>query len=64
MKGSRSQDNKQNKQFTGHRPRPEIRDNLDSREGEEQNIKGGDVTHNQKEKEAGHLKDRGKDRTR
>jgi hypothetical protein len=64
MKGSRSQTNKQNKQFVSHRPRPEIRDNLDSREGEEQDTKGGDVTHNRKEKETGHLKDRGRDQTR
>jgi hypothetical protein len=64
MKGSRSQDNKQNKQFMGHRPRPEIRDNLDSRTGEEQDIKGDDITHLQKEKKTGHLKNRGKDRTR
>jgi len=64
MKDSRSQTNKQNKQFVGHRPRPEIRDNLDSREGEEQDTKGDDVTHNRKEKKAGHLKDRGRDQTR
>lgn len=30
--------------------RPENKDNLDSREGEEQLIKGDDVTHNKKEK--------------
>ena len=54
----------QNKQMTGHRPTPDIRDNLDSREGEEQQNKGDDVTHNQKEKKTGHLKDRGKDKSR
>jgi hypothetical protein len=27
---------------------PEIRDNLDSRKNEEQNIKGDDITHNRK----------------
>lgn len=32
-----------------NKPRPEIRDNLDHREGEEQNSKGNDVTHNKKE---------------
>jgi hypothetical protein len=64
MKDSRSQTNKQNKQSVSHRPRPEIRDNLDSREGEEQDTKGDDVTHNRKEKKAGHLKDRGRDQTR
>ena len=30
--------------------RPENKDNLDSREGEEQSDKGDDVTHNKKEK--------------
>lgn len=29
--------------------RPENKDNLDHREGEEQDDKGGDVTHNEKE---------------
>jgi|KBSSwiStaDraftv2_1062776.scaffolds.fasta_scaffold1789816_2 hypothetical protein len=29
--------------------RPEIRDNLDSRKKEEQDFKGDDVTHNQKQ---------------
>lgn len=29
--------------------RPENKDNLDSREGEEQEFKGNDVTHNHKE---------------
>lgn len=64
MKGSRSQNNKQNKQFAGHLPRPEIRDNLDSRQGEEQDTKGDDITHNSRQKKTGHLKDRGKDRSR
>jgi hypothetical protein len=49
MKESRSQNTKQNKQFMGHQPKPEIRDNLDSRKNEEQNQKGGDVTHNRKD---------------
>lgn len=50
MKTSRSQDNKQSKQGVSHKPRPEIRDNLDSRENEEQDFKGDDMTHNKKEK--------------
>lgn len=33
----------------GHRPQPDIRDNLDSRSNEEQDDKGDDVTHNTKE---------------
>ncbi|MCW3072993.1 MAG: hypothetical protein JWP69_62 [Flaviaesturariibacter sp.] len=49
MKGSRMQNNMQNKQFMGHRPRPDVRDDLDSRSNEEQDTKGGDVTHNAKD---------------
>ena len=49
MKGSRSQTNMQNKQMVGHRPRPDTRDDLDSRKNEEQDTKGDDVTHNKKE---------------
>ena len=48
----------------GNKHRPENKDNLDSREGEEQEIKGDDVTNNTKETKAGHLKNGGKDRTR
>jgi hypothetical protein len=54
----------QSKQMVSHRPRPEIRDNLDSRKNEEQDTKGDDVTSNRKEKKSGHLKNRGKDRSR
>ena len=64
MKGSRGQNNMQSKQMVSHRPRPEIRDNLDSRKNEEQDTKGDDVTSNRKEKKSGHLKNRGKDRSR
>lgn len=65
MKKTRGQTDKQQKKFITHQSfRPEIRDDLDNREGEEQDTKGSDVTHNRKEKKAGHLKDRGKDRTR
>ncbi|HEU4902725.1 MAG TPA: hypothetical protein VFT06_08025 [Flavisolibacter sp.] len=39
----------QNKQMASHRPRPENRDDLDSRSNEEQDTKGTDVTHNEKE---------------
>jgi hypothetical protein len=48
MKGARMQNNMQNKQFTSHRPQPDIRDDLDSRKNEEQDDKGDDVTHNSK----------------
>lgn len=49
MKGSRSQNNMQNKQMASHRPRPENKDDLDSRKNEEQDTKGTDVTHNEKQ---------------
>lgn len=39
----------QNKQMAGHRPRPDTRDDLDSRSNEEQDDKGTDVTHNEKD---------------
>jgi hypothetical protein len=56
MKGSRNSNNMQSKQQHGNRPRPEIRDNLDSREGEEQITKGDDITHNKKDTKVHHLK--------
>ena len=56
MKQSRNQDTKQSKQGMTNKPRPEIRDNLDSRENEEQNFKGDDITHNKKETKVKHLK--------
>lgn len=43
-----NQQNKQPKQVIAHTPRPEIRDNLDSRKNEEQDGKGDDTTHNKK----------------
>jgi hypothetical protein len=49
MKGSRSENNMQSKQFAGHRPKPNERDDLDSRSNEEQDTKGDDVTHNRKD---------------
>lgn len=44
--------------LNNNKPRPEIRDNLDSREGEEQQTKGNDITHNKKETKAHHLKEK------
>lgn len=64
MKGSRSQTNMQSKQMVGHRPVPNTRDDLDSRKNEEWQTKGDDITHNTKQKKTGHLKNRGKDRSR
>jgi hypothetical protein len=49
MKGSRSQNNMQNKTVPGHRPIPQNKDDIDSRSNEEQDTKGADVTHNKKE---------------
>lgn len=40
MKGSRSVTNMQNKQGHSKKPRPEIRDDLDSRERKEEGYKG------------------------
>lgn len=49
MKHSRDQHTKQNKQNVSHMPKPEIRDNLDSRKNEEQSFKGDDMNNNKKE---------------
>jgi hypothetical protein len=49
MKESRSTNNKQSKQGLSHKPVPEIRDNIDSRHGEEQDFKGATTTHHRKE---------------
>lgn len=49
MKHSRDQNTGQNKQNVSHMPKPEIRDNLDSRKNEEQSFKGDDVNNNKKE---------------
>lgn len=54
---------KQNNQLQNLKPgnqtnskRPKERSNLDSRENEEQDFKGEDITHNKKETEEGKLK--------
>jgi len=58
MKGSRSQDNRQNKTVpVSHKPVPQNKDNLDSRANEERDSKGDDITHNRKETKKDHLKD-------
>jgi hypothetical protein len=38
-----------NVRFNQNRPRPQNKEDLDSREGEEQIFKGDDVTHNKKD---------------
>ena len=42
--------NSQSKQGISNKARPENKDNLDSREKEEQQVNGGHITHNKKEK--------------
>ena len=49
MKNMKSQTPKKNIQFNQNKKRAENKDNLDSREGLEQNNKGDDVTHNAKD---------------
>lgn len=44
--------------INNNRKRPENKDNLDHREGEEQTAKGDDVTHNKKETKEHHLKEK------
>ena len=44
--------------LNNNKQRPEIRDNLDHREGEEQHTKGDDTTHNKKETKENHLKNK------
>lgn len=48
--------------MASHQHRPEIRDNLDSRSGEEQDTKGDDVTHNERETKRNHLKEKKNDK--
>jgi DNA polymerase III delta prime subunit len=49
MKKKFSQTGKENIRLNNNKSRPEIRDNLDSREHLEQQLKGNDITHNKKE---------------
>jgi hypothetical protein len=49
MKNANQQQSKPAPQINKNQQRPENKDNLDSREGEEQIIKGDDITHNKKE---------------
>jgi DNA polymerase III delta prime subunit len=46
--GKQNHTQRQNVRYNLNKHRPEIRDDLDSRENEEQIFKGDDVTHNQK----------------
>jgi hypothetical protein len=50
MKHSRDNNSRQNKTVpNSHAPRPQNKDDMDSRSNEEQDTKGTDVTHNRKE---------------
>ena len=62
MKTSRNQTSRQSKQYVSNIPRPENKDNLDSRVNEEQDFKGDDITHNEKETKEHHLKEKSKDK--
>jgi hypothetical protein len=52
MKNNKAPNPKQNIQFNQNKNRPENKDNLDSREGEEQQFKGDDITHNKKDRKS------------
>jgi hypothetical protein len=49
MNTTGNQPGSQNQQGGKQTQRPEIRDNLDSRKNEEQDMKGDDTTHNEKD---------------
>ncbi len=49
MKHTKPQNQPSNTNFNANKQRPENKDNLDSRENEEQLTKGDDVTHNKKD---------------
>ena len=50
MKNNKQQTPFQNTKLSNNKHRPENKDNIDSREGEEQLTKGDDRTHNRKER--------------
>ena len=52
MKNMQSQRPDHNIKLNANKKRAENKDNLDSREGEEQQTKGDDVTHNKKERKS------------
>lgn len=49
MKNAANINNQQGQHSTSNKQRPEVRDNLDSRKNEEQDFKGDDLTHNEKD---------------
>ena len=50
MKNNKQQTPALNTKLNNNKHRPENKDNIDSREGEEQLMKGDDRTHNRKER--------------
>jgi len=52
MKNSKQQIPNHNTKFNSNKRRAENKDELDSREGEEQLTKGDDTTHNRKERKS------------
>jgi hypothetical protein len=52
MKSNNPQTPNRNTHFNANKKRAENKDNLDSRERQEQNFKGDDVTHNRKEQKS------------
>ena len=50
MKSNKPQTPDHNTKLNNNKHRPENKDNMDSRKGEEQGLKGDDKTHNRKEK--------------
>ncbi len=61
MSDSTNQNSNAGKHGMTNKPRPEVRDDLDSRKNEEQEFKGDDVTHNTKETKEDKLKDKSED---
>ena len=53
MKNVKVKNQKPGITLNNNKHRPENKDNLDSREGEEQQSKGDDITHNKKETHSG-----------
>jgi hypothetical protein len=59
MKNIRAKNERQNIKFNTKKHRPENKDNMDHREGLEQDIKGDDITHNRKEDKSNRKRSRG-----
>ena len=60
MKNAKLNQGTPDRRAVKNRNAPDIRDNMDSRERQEQMVKGDDITHNVKETKAQHLKSKKK----